>query len=244
VVGRPSFYFIKMKQCTKCKTFLDLSCYSKDIQKKDGLRPSCKKCNIRAKPKEVLEKGYKRCSKCKLVLLENLFDKDKIKPDGLYSSCKECRYVLYKKERKKRPIKKDYFKPRRPPKVPIGTRYVTKQGYVWLTGLNNREHRIVMERFLGRKLKSSEYVHHKDGNKTNNDISNLEIISASDHAKHHYPEIKEKFLFREDMQKNCLVCNKQYTSKSYLSKYCSGKCQRITRKEYLKQWIAKNRLKE
>lgn len=45
-----------------------------------------------------------------------------------------------------------------------------------------------MEHYLGRKLESWEHVHHKDADYTNNDISNLEILTASDHAKHHHPK--------------------------------------------------------
>ena len=37
------------------------------------------------------------------------------------------------------------------------------------------EHRIVMEKKLGRPLESHERVHHKDGDKKNNDPSNLEL---------------------------------------------------------------------
>jgi hypothetical protein len=47
------------------------------------------------------------------------------------------------------------------------------------------EHRLVMEEQLGRLLKSSEYVHHIDGDKFNNDPENLEIIGGSEHAKRH-----------------------------------------------------------
>lgn len=37
------------------------------------------------------------------------------------------------------------------------------------------EHRFVMAKYIGRPLKPYEYVDHMDGNKTNNDPSNLRI---------------------------------------------------------------------
>ena len=38
------------------------------------------------------------------------------------------------------------------------------------------EHRIVRENYLGRLLDPSEVVHHCDGNKKHNTISNLELF--------------------------------------------------------------------
>jgi hypothetical protein len=46
-----------------------------------------------------------------------------------------------------------------------------------------REHRWLMEQRLGRKLEKWEQVHHIDGNHLNNDLSNLEVLSNSDHQK-------------------------------------------------------------
>ncbi len=47
------------------------------------------------------------------------------------------------------------------------------------------EHRLVIERKLGRRLRRSEHVHHVDGHPRNNDPSNLEIVSPWKHVRHH-----------------------------------------------------------
>lgn len=51
------------------------------------------------------------------------------------------------------------------------------------------QHRLVMEQYLGRPLRSDEIVHHKDGNKRNNDISNLEIVTRAEHINIHRTEL-------------------------------------------------------
>ncbi len=43
------------------------------------------------------------------------------------------------------------------------------------------EHRLVMARALGRLLCSSEFVHHKDGDPSNNQLPNLELCTANNH---------------------------------------------------------------
>ena len=53
---------------------------------------------------------------------------------------------------------------------------------------NVKEHRYIMEQYLGRKLNSNEVVHHKDGNKLNNNISNLQVMTKSEHSKLHREE--------------------------------------------------------
>lgn len=45
------------------------------------------------------------------------------------------------------------------------------------------DYRTELERLMGRKLKRTEIVHHKDGDHSNNRINNLEVIDASSHKK-------------------------------------------------------------
>ena len=47
------------------------------------------------------------------------------------------------------------------------------------------EHRYMMERKLGRKLGKNECVHHINGNKRDNRLENLEVISRSEHNRAH-----------------------------------------------------------
>lgn len=47
------------------------------------------------------------------------------------------------------------------------------------------EHRLVMEQYLGRYLTDAEIVHHIDEDKTNNDISNLQVMTRKEHMEHH-----------------------------------------------------------
>ncbi len=57
------------------------------------------------------------------------------------------------------------------------TGYTDKNGYKAFNvlGRQNFEHRVVMERSLGRKLLPSETVHHKNGQRSDNRIENLEL---------------------------------------------------------------------
>lgn len=55
------------------------------------------------------------------------------------------------------------------------------------------EHRLVMEKKLGRRLESGELVHHKDENPANNHPDNLEVSTRASHIKHHNPRQFRKY---------------------------------------------------
>jgi hypothetical protein len=56
-------------------------------------------------------------------------------------------------------------------------------GYMRDSRTDKYIHRLVMEKCLGRKLETWEHVHHIDGNPKNNDISNLQVLTNSEHRK-------------------------------------------------------------
>jgi DNA-binding NarL/FixJ family response regulator len=54
-----------------------------------------------------------------------------------------------------------------------------------VNGKKSDEHRYIMEQYLGRELSRNEVVHHKDGQKDNNEIENLEVMDLSEHSRQH-----------------------------------------------------------
>lgn len=69
-----------------------------------------------------------------------------------------------------------------------------EDGYKVLYNKGNhiKEHIFIMQNSIGRKLGKDEIVHHKNGDKGDNRIENLEVMGRAEHASHHQKGVPEK----------------------------------------------------
>lgn len=111
----------------------------------------------------------------------------------------------------------------------------------WTKHKGLRLHRYVWEKENGQIPEGYE-IHHRDGNKSNNHISNLELLTAKEHSQKHVDEFNRnkkknmpslewrkqnynntKHLMHEIVEKQCLFCGTSFKARKY-AKYCSKTC--------------------
>ena len=103
-------------------------------------------------------------------------------------------------------------------------------GYEYICKNNKKYyvHRLVMEKYLGRQLNRGEQTHHVDGNKLNNNIENLQIVSASEHAK--IEAVVKGWELREDQY--CISCGKKCCDKNGSITGMCQDCSHISKRKF------------
>jgi len=182
--------FPREKYCSNiCKqgTCICIVCGLKFIRKKHTSGEYCsKECWYNSGNGKTLES--KTCKTCGTTFQPKQY--------GQLNCSRECVILSLKKPLYER-------------RLPIGTKKANHAGYIEIKVANNtrtnkihktanhsgwiKEHRYVMEQKLGRYLLPYENVHHKDGNRANNNPDNLELwirpqpTGTRKHEKSHCP---------------------------------------------------------
>ena len=117
--------------------------------------------------------------------------------------------------------------------MPLSERkpYINRQGYVMVAVASGRrqdnyraEHRLIMEAHLGRPLTRFEHVHHINGDRADNRLENLLLLSNREHQKlHDFPQTHRG----ERVARICRNCGTAYEVKPHkaaTSTCCSVAC--------------------
>ena len=123
---------------------------------------------------------------------------------------------------------------------PVKKFYGYKQKHVYgRKGNKLDEHRFIMEQAVGRRLGRNEYVHHINGDKRDNRLENLKIVTPKEHAIEHWQ-------WKHPKKRNCVICGKEFApTHRARDKTCSTKCRYILsgislRKPHRAKQIKKN----
>ena len=131
-----------------------------------SVRPECSSCrNLTGSDryKKTKTKLNRKCSNCFASIC----------PTSKSGKCRKCAYIGENSS------------------AWNGGRIIGTKGYIYVYSPNHpnkvkkvyvAEHRLVMEKHIGRYLLKSENVHHKNGNKQDNRIENLELWNTSQPA--------------------------------------------------------------
>jgi hypothetical protein len=174
---------MQTKQCPKCKEIKSLESFTRDRNRPDGRYPQCKTCRAE------YTKTWNRENRAKRREVERRYRTKKNEAQAFLCAVEACGEAAmysahgglcdkhYQRYRK-------YGDPNFTAYPDRGKGYVNASGYRVLSrpghpmaGAKSAvlEHRFVMAEHLGRSLYEDETVHHKNGNKLDNRLENLEL---------------------------------------------------------------------
>ena len=130
--------------------------------------------------------------------------------------------------------------------------FYDKKGYpcVWKDNKTQKVHVLVWEEKFGKKPKGCD-IHHKDFDKSNYYLNNLELLSLSDHRKVHANWVRYKGIWVAKPCKDCnqvLPLNAFYQRKGYTPTHYCIECAKLRhqkrntlkyrtyRKKYMKKY--------
>lgn len=175
-------------------------CYAKSIKPKNAILVKCEVCGKEFLRAPSVIKGHILCSKECFVEFQrktihvkcDYCGKELTRSPSLLHEHNFCNPQCIGKWNSKNRLREKAANYR------TGT--TTRNGYILelknderYSGTHISQHRLVMEKHLGRNLSKDEVVHHIDKNKSNNNIENLMLLTKSDHARIHSKERWDNF---------------------------------------------------
>ena len=158
---------------------------------------------IKSKDGRTRTKVKYECKICKQIKETN---KEYINQNFTFT-CRSCNNKITGKAKKGKPAKhRGKSLPHRCGKnnpAWKGGKWISSDGYVMIlvkqgklqneSGWSHykKEHRIVMEKFLNRELSEKEKVHHINGEKQDNNIENLDLLSSDKEHRESHQSLQE-----------------------------------------------------
>lgn len=189
------------RKCIVCGK--DIRCYKSTVDKKKYCSKECYikdhfvyvKCLFCNKEYLIAKTkysgkfiGYKCCSiKCYNSLKRRKKD---IAKESIRKNCLMCGKEFFRRNYNKlmfcsQKCSSKYMRGDKSPFYKNGSTITNGYKTININGKYVYEHRYIVEKLIGKKLKSDEVVHHIDGNKLNNKIENLKIMNKIEHDRFH-----------------------------------------------------------
>ncbi len=170
------------KFCISCQTTRPLSGFYKNKTKKDGLQTHCIECE----KNKITSLKCNQCNKDFHIKHRNIRKRKSFQCPDCVKNFRSERICKLNQSRRKDIV-------------------VSSKGYIYVSDSSEKhsyifKHRKIMQSHIGRKLTKSEVVHHIDGNRLNNSISNLWLTDMASHRNaHHSLETLALYLYEHNL---------------------------------------------